>query len=435
MTADAFLAFLAEYWLSLVSVVCLLVFSAFFSGSETALTAASRSRMHMLEGNGDERAGIVNRLIERRDRLIGTLLIGNNLVNILASSLTTSLLIGLFGDSGVAIATLAMTVLLVIFSEVLPKSWAIASPDRFALAVAPVVRPFVAVAGPLSTLVNAIVRHILHLFGVNLSSDMPMLTAHEELRGAVNLLHREGSVIKADRDRLGGVLDLGELEVSDIMIHRTAMRAINADDPPEVCVRDILESPFTRLPLWRGSTDNIIGVVHSKDLLRALAEPDVEPENLDIVKIAQKPWFVPDTTNLKDQLNAFLRRKLHLAIVVDEYGQVQGLVTLEDILEEIVGDIADEHDLDIQGVRQEADGSIVVDGSVPIRDLNRALDWSLPDEEATTVAGLVIHESKSIPEERQAFTFYGKRFIVMKRVRNRITKLRIRPAEDDQPLA
>ncbi|MDK1490470.1 HlyC/CorC family transporter [Sinorhizobium sp. 7-81] len=434
MTGDAFLAFLAEYWLSLVSIICLLLLSAFFSGSETALTAASRSRMHMLESNGDQRAGLVNRLTERRDRLTGTLLIGNNLANILASSLATSLLIGLFGDMGVAITTLVMTVLLVIFSEVLPKSWAIASPDRFARAVAPVVSPLVAVAGPVSALVNAIVRRILNLFGVKLSSDMPMLSAHEELRGAVDLLHREGSVIKADLDRLGGVLDLGELEVSDVMIHRTAMRAINAEEPPEVCIREILESPFTRLPLWRGSTDNIVGVVHSKDLLRVLAEPDVEPERLDIVKIAQKPWFVPDTTNLKDQLNAFLRRKLHLAIVVDEYGQVQGLVTLEDILEEIVGDIADEHDIDIQGVRQEADGSIVVDGSVPIRDLNRALDWSLPDEEATTVAGLVIHESKSIPEERQAFTFYGKRFIVMKRVKNRITKLRIRPAEDDAPI-
>ncbi|MBZ7923048.1 HlyC/CorC family transporter [Ensifer adhaerens] len=430
MTGEAFIAFLAEHWLSILSVFCLLLLSAFFSGSETALTAASRSRMHTLENNGEARAGIVNRLIERRDRLIGALLIGNNLVNILASSLTTSLLIGLFGNSGVAIATLVMTVLLVIFSEVLPKSWAIASPDRFAIAVAPLVRLFVVIVGPVSSLVNGFVRRLLNIFGINHAANMSMLSAQEELRGAVDLLHREGSVIKADRDRLGGVLDLGELEISDIMIHRTSMRAINADEPPEICVRDILESPFTRLPLWRGSTDNIIGVVHSKDLLRALAEPNVEPENLDIVKIAQKPWFVPDTTNLKDQLNAFLRRKLHLAIVVDEYGQVQGLVTLEDILEEIVGDIADEHDLDIQGVRQEADGSIVVDGSVPIRDLNRALDWSLPDEEATTVAGLVIHESKSIPEERQAFTFHGKRFIVMKRVKNRITKLRIRPAED-----
>lgn len=217
------------------------------------------------------------------------------------------------------------------------------------------------------------------------------------------------------------------------MIHRTAMRGLNADDPPEAIVRAVLESPYTRMPLWRGSTDNIVGVVHAKDLLRALAEPGVEPRNLDITKVAQKPWFVPDTTTLKEQLTAFLRRKEHFATVVDEYGEVQGLVTLQDILKEVVGDISDEHDIDIQGVRKEADGSIVVDGSVPIRDLNRALDWTLPDEEATTIAGLVIHESKSIPEERQAFTFYGKRFIVMKRAKNRITKLRIRPVEPELP--
>ena len=430
MTSETVIAFFSEYWMTFLSILGLIVASAFFSGSETALTAASRSRMHTLETNGEVRAGLVTQLIERRDRLIGALLIGNNLVNILASSLTTSLFLGLFGDSGVAIATVAMTVLLVIFSEVLPKSWAISSPDRFALFVVPFVRPFVAVVGPLSSGVNAIVRFILGLFGVTLANDEPMLTAHEELRGAVDFLHREGSVIKADRDRLGGILDLDELEVSDIMVHRTSMRAINADDQPEIVVRTVLESPYTRMPLWRGSTDNIIGVVHAKDLLRVLAEPDMEARDLDITKIAQKPWFVPDTTNLKEQLNAFLRRKGHFAIVVDEYGEVQGLITLEDILEEIVGDISDEHDIDIQGVRQEADGSIVVDGSVPIRDLNRALDWNLPDEEATTIAGLVIHESKSIPEERQAFTFYGKRFTVMKRVKNRITKLRIRPADE-----
>ncbi|NBB48277.1 DUF21 domain-containing protein [Rhizobium sp. CRIBSB] len=429
------LSTLADYWLTLAAILGLICASAFFSGSETALTATSRARMHSLEVNGDDRAGVVNFLIERRDRLIGALLIGNNLVNILASSLTTSLFLGLFGDSGVAIATLLMTVLLVIFSEVLPKSWAISTPERFALVVAPLVRPYVAIVGPLSSVVNWIVRQLLGLFGVSISGEASMLSAHEELRGTVALLHREGSVVKADRDRLGGVLDLGELEVSDIMIHRTAMRAVNADEPPDVAIRNILESPYTRMPVWRGATDNIIGVIHAKDLIRALAEPNVEPQDLDIVKIAQKPWFVPDTTNLKDQLNAFLRRKTHFAVVVDEYGEVQGVVTLEDILEEIVGDISDEHDLEIQGVRQDSDGSIVVDGGVPIRDLNRAMDWMLPDEEATTIAGLVIHESKSIPEERQAFTFYGKRFIVLKREKNRITRLRIRPIDAAEPQA
>ena len=272
-------------------------------------------------------------------------------------------------------------------------------------------------------------RFLIWLRG--LWSGRPELSAHERLLGTVDQLYGEGSVVKDDRDRLDGILHLGELEVYDIMVHRTAMRTINADDMPAEVIRQILESPFTRLPLWRGSSDNIVGVIHAKDLLRAMAEPDFERDKLDISKIAQKPWFVPDSTNLKDQLNAFLRRKVHFALVVDEYGDVQGLVTLEDILEEIVGEIADEHDIDVQGVRQEADGSIVVDGSVPIRDLNRALDWNLPDDHATTIAGLVIHESQMIPEERQSFTFLGKRFFVMKRETNRITRLRIRPAGDE----
>lgn len=422
---------IAEYWLVILIILGLVALSGFFSGSETALTAASRARMHQLEANGQRSAGIVARLIQRRDRLIGALLIGNNLVNILASALATSLFLGLFGEAGVAYATLAMTILLVIFAEVLPKSWAISSTDRFAMTVAPVVRVFVAVAGPLSSVVNAIVRRLLGFLGVTLSTETSMLSAHEELRGAVALLHREGSVVKADRDRLGGVLDLGELEVSDVMVHRTSMRMINADEEPETAVRQVLESPYTRMPVWRGETENIIGVIHAKDVLRALAGAGGDRKTVDIVKTAQKPWFVPDTTNVKDQLSAFLRRKAHFAIVVDEYGEVEGLVTLEDILEEIVGDIADEHDLEMQGVRQEADGSVVVDGNVPIRDLNRALDWNLPDEEATTVAGLVIHESQIIPEERQAFTYHGMRFIVMKRVKNRITKLRIRPVASE----
>ncbi len=282
----------------------------------------------------------------------------------------------------------------------------------------------------LSRAVNAVIRGLLRSFGVSLSQETLTLSSHDDLHATLDAMHRDRNFDRQDRDRLSGLFELEELEVSDVMKHRTAMRAINADDPPEVVVRTVLESPYTRMPVWRSSTENIIGVVHAKDLLRALADQNVQPESIEIVKIAQKPWFVPDSTSLKDQLNAFLRRKVHFAVVVDEYGEVQGIVTLEDILEEIVGDIADEHDIEIQGVRQEADGSIVVDGSVPIRDLNRALDWSLPDTEATTIAGLVIHESKLIPEERQAFTFYGKRFIVMKREKNRITRLRVRPAED-----
>jgi Mg2+/Co2+ transporter CorB len=266
-------------------------------------------------------------------------------------------------------------------------------------------------------------RRILRAAGFELTRVSSQRSTHEVAADP----HRDGSA-RQDRDRAGGLPDLIELEVSDVMVHRTNMRSVNADNPPEAVVREILQSPHTRMPLWRGSLDNIVGVLHAKDLLRALNDVGNDFSRIDIMKIASKPWFVPDTTTLQDQLSAFLRRKAHFAIVVDEYGEVEGLVTLEDIIEEIVGEIADEHDIDIQGVKQEADGSVVVDGTVPIRDLNRALDWQLPDDEATTIAGLVIHETQSIPDEKQAFTFHGKRFIVLKRDKNRLARIRIRPA-------
>lgn len=421
---------MSELWVTGGIILAMIILSFLFSGTETGMTAASKARLHSLAAGGEERANVVERLIERKDRLVGALLIGNNLVNILASALATSLLLSIFGEAGVVYATLAMTVILVIFSEILPKSLALYRPEQFALAVSPFARLVVFLFGPISSAANFVVRGILWFFGVSLSRDAPMVSAHEELRGTVEVLHREGAFVKQERDRVGGLLDLAELEVSDIMVHRTAMRLVNADDTPDVVVREILQSPYTRMPLYRETTDNIVGVVHAKDLLRALHEVGNDPTRIDIMKVASKPWFVPDTTSLHDQLNEFLRRKAHVAIVVDEYGEVEGLVTLEDIIEEIVGEIADEHDVAVQGVKKEADGSIVVDGSVPIRDLNRALDWSLPDEEATTIAGLVIHETQSIPEEKQAFTFHGKRFIVMKREKNRIVKLRIRDAAE-----
>ena len=382
--------------------------------------------MHQLEKNGNRRAGIVTLLIEKRDRLIGALLVGNNLVNILASALATSFFLNVVGEAGVAIATLVMTALVVIFAEVMPKSWALSNPDKFALTVAPILRPVVFVLTPVTKLVTFLVRAILRLAGVRIDEAESMLTAHEELRGAVEVLHREGSVVKDDRDRLGGILDLHELEVSDVMIHRTKMETINLDDPPGKIVKLILESPYTRIPIWEGESENFVGMIHSKDVLRALAGNATDVKSLDIRKIATKPWFVPETTTLKDQLNAFLRRKAHIALVVDEYGEVEGLVTLEDILEEIVGEISDEFDEQVTGLAAQSDGSYIVEGSVPIRDLNRALDWSLPDEEATTIAGLVIHAAKMIPEEKQAFTFYGKRFVILKREKNRITRIRIR---------
>jgi len=271
------------------------------------------------------------------------------------------------------------------------------------------------------------VRWLLKMFGMKVGEDQAVLSAHEELRGAIDLFHREGDVERADRDMFGGVLDLRELAVSDVMIHRTNMITLNADDKAEDLVNAVIASPVTRLPLWRGNPENIVGVLHVKDLLRALHALDGDASKVDIGGLMTAPWFVPDTRSVSEQLKAFRRRKTPFALVVDEYGEVEGLVTLEDILEEIVGDITDEHDVTMPGVRRQPDGSVNVDGAVPIRDLNRVMDWNLPDEEATTIAGLVIHEARSIPEIGQSFTFHGFRFRVLRKARNRITALRIQP--------
>ncbi|WP_293860383.1 HlyC/CorC family transporter [uncultured Alsobacter sp.] len=417
----------ANPWLALVIVVACLALSAFFSGAETALTAASRARMLALETSGDSRAGIVNRLLLARERLIGAMLIGNNVVNIGASAFTTSVLVSIFGSEGVLYATVAMSVLVVVFAEVMPKTVAINKPDKAALLLARPVSWVVALFGPLTMAIEAFVRAVLRVFGVTIGDNQAVLSASDELRGTVDLLHKEGSVETEARKMFGGLLDLDDLEVSDVMIHRTKMRTISADLSSEEIVREVLSSPYTRLPLWSGSPENIIGVLHAKDLLRALDAVQGDPSRLDVKAIALDTWFVPDTTSLADQLKAFLARKTHFALVVDEYGEVMGLVTLEDILEEIVGDIKDEHDVTVQGVRPLPDGSVNVDGSVPVRDLNRAMDWRLPDEEATTIAGLVIHEAQTIPDAGQVFTFHGYRFQVLRKSRNRITALKIMP--------
>jgi Mg2+/Co2+ transporter CorB len=422
-------------WLSIAVILVCLGFSFFFSASETALTAVSRARLLRLEKAGNTRARTVSRLLEVRERMIGAILTGNNIVNIAATAVTTGLLLAWFGEIGALYATAIMTVVVVVFTEVLPKTLAINAPERVGLFVARPIFWTVKLFGPILIGIEGLVRFILGLFGMKLGRDQAFLSAHEELRGQVDLLHQEGGVEKLDRDMLGGILDLRELEVSDVMIHRTEMITACADDPPEQVVRTVLESPVTRVPLWSERPENIVGVLHAKDLLRAIQAAGGDPAKVDIKAVARPPWFVPDIRPLSEQLKAFRRRKTPFALVVDEYGEVMGLVTLEDILEEIVGDITDEHDVAVPGVSLQPDGSVIVDGGVPIRDLNRAMDWHLPDEEATTIAGLVIHESRSIPEPGQTFTFHGFRFRVLRRERNRITSLRITPLAQRKPLA
>ncbi len=413
-------------WIYLGVIFGLLILSAFFSGSETALTAASRPLMHQLEQGGSRRAKRVNKLLEKRETFIGALLVGNNLVNIMASALATSVLIGLFGDAGVAYATAAMTVVVVMFGEILPKTYAITHADRAALFVAPVVRWLVLVLLPLLRIVQHVAWWLLRLAGVR-HPEHDMERALVELKGAIDI-HTEGSEeIKHERAMLKSILELADVEVGEIMTHRKSAYTIDIGQSAPVIVEQVLASPYTRIPLWKDNPDNIVGVLHAKDLLRALNVQKGDAQGLDVEKLASTPWFVPDTTSLLDQLQSFRDRHEHFALVVDEYGALMGVVTLEDIIEEIVGDIADEHDVAVAGVRLQADGAIIANGQVTLRDLNREFEWRLPADQASTLAGLILHESRRIPEAGQTFLFYGFRFEILRRHRNQLALIRVTP--------
>jgi Mg2+/Co2+ transporter CorB len=416
-----------EIVIYVVAIFVLLVLSAFFNGTETALTAASRARMLSLEQDGNRRAALVNRLLDKPEKMIGTVLLGNTLVDVMASALAASLAVTLVGEVGVAYATAIMTVLIVIFSAVLPKTYAMAGPDRAALLLALPMRFIITVLTPFTIAIAFVVRQLLRLTPGQMDDDANILARHEELRGTIELSHRDGAVGKGDANMLGGVLDLVQLQVGDIMIHRTTMEMVDAADPPQRIVETVVASQYTRVPVWRDKPENIVGILHTKDMLGALVKVGWDVSKLDIMSFVTPPWFVPEQTSLKAQLNAFLKRKAQLAMVVDEYGEVQGLLTLEDILEEIVGQIADEHDVPDAAIRPQPDGSVLVDGSAPVRDLNRQMDWEIPGEEATTVAGVVIHEAQTIPEAGQTFNFHGFRFEILRKTRNRITALRVRP--------
>ena len=407
-----------------IAILCLLGMSAFFSGSETALTAASRTRMHQLERDGDKRAAKVTTLISDREKLIGAILLGNNLVNILASALATTLFASLLpGAAGVAVATAVMTILVLIFAEVLPKTYAITRADRMAMSVAKPISWLVAGAAWVVTIIQAIVNFTLRMIGA--SAPDADFTAEEEIRGAIDYHHFEGGVDEADRHRLVGALDLKDMTVEEVMIHRKNITMLDGTLPSGEIIRQALKSPHTRIPLYQADDDEITGILHVKDLLRAVVHHKGNIDGLDLTELLREPWFVPETTPLQDQLDLFLKERNHFALVIDEYGELQGLLTLEDILEEIVGDIRDEHDVPVQGVRPQSDGSVITEGWVTIRDLNRATGWQLPDEEAVTVAGLVIHEAQTIPEPGQRFAFHGHRFDIIRKTRNQITGLRV----------
>ena len=427
---------------NLVLAAFLLAANGFFVASEFALVKSRGFRIDALAE--DQRFGsrLSQRMLQNVEAYLACCQLGITMASLglgwIGEPTVAALLKPILVPAGISGAALDFTAFLfgflvfsslhIVLGEQVPKTFAIREPEPVALWIAYPLYLSYLLFYPLNWALNSASRSILRLLGVKEAPLQEVLT-NEEIEGLVEVSAEHGKMEESQAEYIQNLFRLSELVVADVMVHRTNMRSVDAGDPPAKVIDAILATPYSRVPVWENEPENIIGIIHAKDLLKELRRIGGDAAKIDIRAIAHKPWFVPDTTGLNDQLNAFLKRKAHMALVVDEYGEVQGLVTLEDIFEEIVGDISDEYDIEVQGVRPQPDGSVNVDGSVPIRDLNRVMDWSLPDDEATTIAGLVIHEARIIPEPGQAFTFHGFRFQVLRKNRNRITALKITPLE------
>ena len=410
----------------LLFIIFLLIISAFFSGSETALTAASKPRMHQLEKEDNIRAKIVNFLNSEKEKLIGTLLIGNNLVNTLATAIATSFFITYLNDNekGVFYSTIIMTLLILIFGEVLPKTVAINKADKLALMFAPLIKILVRIFSPFTFLIQFLTKNILKIFNFKVQFEKNRF--EEELRGAIDL-HAKSEGSTHEKNMLQSVLDLEDLEVREIMTHRKNIEVLYIDESNQKNLKKIIKSKFTRIPLYDKNSDKILGIINAKDILKLLHNNEDGFPNINLKKLAKKPWFIPETTSLFTQLQEFKKTKKHLAFVVDEYGTLMGIITLEDIIEEIVGEIEDEHDIKIEGAKKMKDGSFNLIGGVTIRDANREFGWKLPDDKASTIAGLLFHEIKAIPDPGQIFSFYGFRFEILRAKKNHIDLVKIIP--------
>tara|TARA_B110000459_G_scaffold28578_1_gene28495 strand:- start:83 stop:1351 length:1269 start_codon:yes stop_codon:yes gene_type:complete len=409
-----------EIFVFISVIIFLIILSAFFSSSETALTAVSEARIHELALQGSKRAIIIEKILIKKEKMISTLLVGNNLVNVIASVYATSFALNFFAEFGLIFVTIVMTIILVIFAEVIPKTYAFSHADKLALAVAPIINIIILVLTPATFITERFAKVVS---GPIIDDDEAKT---EELRGMIRLHAGNESKAKERGKMMSSMLDMDAVTIEAVMTHRGAVTMIDSKSVPESIFKVVGESPFTRIPIYSGSPDNIIGIIHAKELFRTLRRRNFK--NLEILNLTElmiQPYFAPETTLLFDQLEIFRARREHFAVVVDEYGDFRGIVTLEDILEEIVGEIDDETDIHVKGVKPQPDGSLITDGSVTIRDLNRSLGWSLPDENANTIAGLVLYESKTIPEPGQEFRFFDIRFRILQKKGNFISQLRL----------
>lgn len=417
--------------ITIITIICICLaisMSSFFSCAESALTGASEAYMADLEKNEhNSRAGMLVKILSNRSRAVITTLIGNNVCNTLGTALSTNLLVNTFGPEGVAYATLIMTFLLLIYGDMLPKSYAVENSNKTALFIAPIVRFWMWFFTPIVYVLQKVTHYSFKLFGIKENATAAIDVA--EIRGAINLY--DGTEIKQEKEMLKSIFDLSEVSVYDVMNHRRNIYSIDINLPIEEIIEKVQASHYSRIPVYDTKPENIIGVILMKNFLKTCLQYKNRLADLDVREMLIEPWFIPETTTLLQQLQAFRKRREHFALVVDEYGTLEGVVTLEDILEEIVGNIEDESDSQNTGlIRKMRGGGYMVDGQTPIRDLNRELNWEISDDNFVTIAGYLLDMTESIPEEGQKFIFDGFEFEIIKKVRQQIKQIKMRKIEE-----
>ncbi|MDR1475533.1 MAG: CNNM domain-containing protein [Holosporales bacterium] len=403
----------------------LVILSGFFSGSETALTGTSKASLHQLSKNGNERAKLVQALQSKFASSISTILITNQMTNHVIITISTWLAIDMFGESRIPIVAVFVGIFVIIYTEILPKMLAIHNSLKFSLIAAPIVRGAIIILKPLTALLEMVGKLSLKAVGIKVESDPNRTISEEELLGAIEMHAQTGQDGMKEKLMLKSVLDLDDVTVGKVMIHRKNLVTLDCSLPTKQLIDEALNCPYSRIPLWKDNPENIVGVLHTKSLFRVIKQNESDTQTLNILSMSTPAWFIPETTSLLDQLQAFRERKSHLALVVDEYGSLMGLVTLEDVIEEIVGEIADEYDANASSIKTQQDGSILVNGSVPVRDLNREFGWNLP-EDVSTIAGLIIHKARRIPEVGQSFVVCNLNIEVIKRQNNQVNSLKIK---------
>ncbi|WP_253308068.1 MULTISPECIES: HlyC/CorC family transporter [unclassified Rickettsia] len=409
--------------LLVIIIIIMMGISALLAATETAITASSPGKIQKLKIEGNKRATLVLEVLKKKEKVIGTLLIGNSLINTVCTTIATSLFISLLGHSGTIVASAVMAFIIIVFGEVVPKAIAVAKAEQLALFMAPTIIVFLKILKPINAALDYIIKIFCFIFRINLKSQ---ISGTEEVRGVIEHYHQEGNVYKSDRNMLGGILDIRNMVVSEIMTHRSNIIAINIDLPNEVIVKNALAlSSNTRVPLWQDNRDNIIGILHLKDLLRALYDNNNDAKKINIKELVTPPWFIPENALVVHQLHAFRERNNHFACVVDEYGDLQGIITLEDILEEIVGPITDEHDRHNNEIIKQSDSEFIINGTTTIRDINRELDWNLPDNNANTIAGLIIHKIARIPSQGEVIEIFNLTIVINRKIANKIESVKI----------